>query len=78
VSKKPKSKKTKWFVHVRGSYLPSSWQGWTSYVPFIAYLSFAEAASWHYTHNLDATVLIVVPNWIAAVIVMTWFAKRTS
>ena len=34
-TKKPvrKPKKGAWFVQVRGSYLPCSWQGWLSYVP---------------------------------------------
>ncbi len=27
-------KKGAWFMKLRGSYLPVSWQGWLSYVPF--------------------------------------------
>ena len=79
MSKKPKTRKGAWFVKTRGSFLPSSWQGWLLYIPFIGYLIFSEAAGLYYTNNNPVeTTLIVVPNWIAAVIVMTWLAKRTS
>ena len=30
-----RNNKKKWFIAVRGSYLPSSRQGWLTYIPFI-------------------------------------------
>lgn len=67
-----------WFVAVRGSYLPCSWQGWSTYVPFVAYLVFSLIASWQETGTIGRTLLLVVPNWVAAVAVLTWVAKRNS
>ncbi|HET9173744.1 MAG TPA: hypothetical protein VFN56_00505 [Candidatus Saccharimonadales bacterium] len=76
--KVPKAKKGAWFVPVRGSYLPASWQGWASYIPFTAYLVFTLIAGWHDTHKTSTAILFIVPNWVAATAVMTWVAKRTS
>jgi hypothetical protein len=73
-----KSKKDRWFVPVRGSYLPNNWKGWLTYLPFLAYLVFAVVFAWQATDNRSQAVLLIIPNWIAATIVMTWLAKRTS
>lgn len=77
-TKLPKHRKGAWFVAVRGSYLPVSWQGWLTYLPFTAYLVFAMIVGTQTTHAVGETILFVVPNWVAATIVMTWLAKRTS
>ena len=76
--KLPKARKGAWFVAVRGSYLPVSWQGWLTYIPFIAYLIFSMQVAKDVTESVAAAVLVIVPNWVAATIVMTWLAKRTS
>lgn len=73
-----KSKKDRWFVPVRGSYLPNNWKGWLTYLPFMAYLVFSAFFAWQYASNNAQAVLLAVPNWIAATAVMTWLAKRTS
>lgn len=75
---KLKTKKGAWFVSLRGSYIPCSWQGWLSYIPFTAYLVFAVVMGWQETDNPAKAILFIVPNWVAAVAVMTWLAKRTS
>lgn len=72
-----KSKKPKWFIAVRGSYLPNSWQAWLLYLPFTAYLVFALVVGWQ-ADTASKAVLFIVPNWIAAAVAMTWIAKRTS
>ncbi len=77
-SKLPKYKKGAWFVAVRGSYLPVSWQGWLSYLPFIFYLVFAVEAAKVATDSVTTALLIILPNWVAATVVMTWVARRTS
>ncbi len=76
-----KSKKhasNKWFVEIRGSYLPNSWQGWLTYVPYTAYavgiLIFALDNSSDWLHAIP----IIVPNWLVALIVMTWLAEHKS
>jgi len=67
-----------WFVRIRGSYLPVSWQGWLTYVPFTAYLAYSLVVAFAYTGNNLKAVLWIVPNWVAAAVVMTWVAQRTS
>jgi branched-subunit amino acid transport protein len=73
-----KSKNKKWFIPVRGSYLPNSWQGWLTYIPFTIFLVAVALVGWNYSENHTVAVLYIIPNWIAAVVVMTWLAKRTS
>lgn len=73
-----KSKKQKWFIPVRGSYLPNSWQGWLTYIPFSAYLLFVLEYGWRDTASTSQAILYIAPNWVAATVVMTWIAKRTS
>jgi membrane-anchored protein YejM (alkaline phosphatase superfamily) len=75
---KSKTKKDVWFTAVRGSYLPASWQGWFSYIPFVAYLLFTLFTGWANTNSTALAILFVAPNWIAATVVMTWVAKRMS
>lgn len=73
-----KSKKQKWFIAGRGSYLPNSWQGWLSYIPYSAFLVFAALIDWtHYNSHAQAG-LVITADWVAAAVVMTWLAKRTS
>jgi len=73
-----KSKKDKWFIPVRGSYLPNNWLGWLTYLPFTAYLLFTLYFGWHDTDTHQQAILFIVPNWVAAAAIMTWIAKRTS
>lgn len=73
-----KRKKDKWFIPVRGSYLPNNWKGWLTYFPFLAYLIFALVIGWQAGTSTAQKVLFIAPNWIAAAAVMTWVAKRTS
>ena len=73
-----KTKKSKWFIPVRGSYLPNNWLGWLTYIPFTAYLIAAMILGWHGADTKAQAVLFIVPNWVAAAAVMTWIAKRTS
>jgi hypothetical protein len=73
-----KSKNAKWFIPVRGSYLPNSWQGWLTYIPFMAYLIFVLVYGWRDTNSTAQAIMFIAPNWIAATVVLTWVAKRTS
>jgi len=73
-----KSKSNKWFVPVRGSYLPNNWLGWLTYLPFTAFLIATGLVGWNYSENHKVAVLYIIPNWLAAAAVMTWVAKRTS
>lgn len=75
---KPKSRKGAWFVSVRGSYLPASLAGWLTYIPFTAYLIYSWFVAFAYTGNDLKAVLWIVPNWVAAAVIMTWIARATS
>ncbi len=76
--KKRSNTRNHWFYKVRGSYLPASWQGWALYVPYTLFLY----ASLQYAVSNNDTVLGVVlavfPQWVAAVVVMTWLATIRS
>ena len=67
-----------WFIKVRASYLPDSWQGWLLYVPYLAYVLgvIAYVIANHY--DRWQAVFLVFPNWVAALVVMTWIAKAKS
>ncbi len=75
---KLKRRKGAWFVPLRGSYIPVSWQGWCTYLPFMGYLAYSMFVAFAYTGNNWKAILWIVPNWTAATIVMTWIAKVKS
>lgn len=66
-----------WFIPVRGSYLPASWQAWLLYLPFTAYLVAVLLYAINNAKSGMEAVYWVVPNWVAAAVVMTWIARRT-
>lgn len=75
---KKKQQSKKWFVKVRGSYLPNSWQGWLTYVPFVIFLATVFIAVDRNSHSVSDTLYGIFPQWVAAAVVMTWFAKQKS
>ncbi len=90
-TKKPR--KGAWFVRVRGSYLPVSWQGWLLYVPF-TYLIISglfpfymilvaadlsdESLRGSLLMGLLLVFILSVPYFVALVVLMTWIARRKS
>jgi hypothetical protein len=73
-----KKKSDKWFIKVRGSYLPNSWQGWLTYIPFTAFLVTVLVAAVRTQHSVSDVFYMVFPQWVAAAVVMTWIAKQRS
>lgn len=74
-----KRKKSKpWFVKVRGSYLPASWQGWVTYLPFTVFLVAVLFDAFRTQTSPQAIFYLVFPQWVAAAVVMTWLASRKS
>ena len=74
-----KRKSDKWFKKVRGSYLPCSWQGWLTYIPFIGYMVLSYYVVYQHNENSVVDIIIgVFPQWIAATVIMTWLAQRKS
>ena len=78
VKRVPKHNKDAWFIAVRGSYLPCSWQGWLTYLPLAAYLLYSWVVAFAYTGNNLKAVLWIIPNWVAAAVILTWLAKQKS
>jgi len=76
--KLPKLKKGAWFYKVRGSYLPATKEGWLTYIPFITYLIWPLVYVTNHSLGISQAVFIVVPQWVAAAVVMTWIAARKS
>lgn len=67
-----------WFIKVRGSYLPSSWQGWLIYLPYLAYIVSVLVFVFVNNYDLWHAIVVLVPNWIAALVIMTWIAERRT
>jgi hypothetical protein len=76
--KAPKLRKGAWFYRVRGSYLPATWQGWATYVPFVAVLLGGWAYALRSEETVAETLLLVFAVWIAAAVAMTWVAARKA
>ena len=67
-----------WFIRVRGSNLPNSWQGWLTYLPFIAYLVAVMVTIGDQTSSPIMKGMMLVVQFIAAGVVMTWVAATHS
>ncbi len=76
--KTPKPKKGAWFVKVRWSYLPCSWQGWLTYIPFVAFLIGTLQLATRTESSIRGVLYIVFPEWVAAAVVMHWVASNKS
>lgn len=72
------SKKKPWFIKKRGSYLPCSWQGWLTYIPFAGYLIGSFFVANHRVDSISDLLYVLVPQWVAAAVILTWVAERTS
>jgi hypothetical protein len=72
------SRSKSWFIKVRGSYLPNSWQGWIYYIPYLAYTVGVLVFVIRRKDTFWLAVFTVVPNWIAAGVIMTWLARMKS
>jgi len=73
-----KSNLKPWFKPLRWSYIAVNWQGALCYIPFVAYLVLSVVIARHYTSSVGYTIFQVFPQWIAAAIVMEWFAAHKS
>ncbi len=68
----------KWFIKVRGSYLPNNGKGWLTYIPYLAYLIGVLVFVLNSHYDLWVSLFVVVPNWVAAAATMNWIAAHTS
>ena len=77
-NKSSKEKSAVWFIRVRGSYLPVNIAGSLTYLPFLGYLVVSCVLAFHETDSWMLALLFIVPNWVAAAVVMTYIAARKS
>jgi hypothetical protein len=75
---KKKQKQQIWFTKVRGSYLPCSRQGWLTYIPFVSYLLASYIVVLKQATSIGAIVFGILPQWVAAAVIMTWIASNKS
>lgn len=73
-----RKKSKKWFIKVRGSYLPVTWQAWLLYVPFVSFLILVVISAVNDNNQVDDMFYAIFPQWVAAAIVMTWVASQKS
>jgi branched-subunit amino acid transport protein len=72
------NKNKKWFKKIRGSYLPNSWQGWLTYIPYLAYLIGSVFVIKSQTTHGWSIFYALSAQWVAATVVMTWVAQHKS
>ena len=72
------AEKAKWFTKTRGSYLPSTWQGALTYIPYLAYLIGVLVFVLNNHDSFWTAFFTVVPNWIVASLMLEWIASRKS
>jgi hypothetical protein len=73
-----KSKSKAWFVHVRKSYLPSSWQGLCIYFLYVAIIVTMPVVWYETNHPWLNLFTSVLPLVFAAVVITTYIASRKS
>ena len=73
-----RKKSKKWFIKVRGSYLPVTWQAWLLYMPFVSFLILVVISAVNDNNQVDDMFYAIFPQWVAAAIVMTWIASQKS
>ena len=73
-----KKRKSVWFVSVRGSYLPCSWQGWLTYIPMIIFASVIIVGAVARAHSAGDVLYTVFPSLVCTAVVMHWIASRKS
>lgn len=73
-----KAAKQAWFKPIRWSYIAINWKGALTYIPFVAYLIAAVFIANDHSSSIAYTCFLIFPQWIAAALVMEWFAAHKS
>jgi hypothetical protein len=73
-----KTKNSAWFIKVRGSYLPNSWQGWLTYIPFVGFLVWSAIVLYSKIGDAAIATIFYFVVMVCSAVVMTWIAARTS
>ncbi len=77
-TKPKKFQKDIWFYKVRGSYLPATWQGWLTYLPFTIFLLWSGGVIYGFTNSLALFFILLFTVWVAGAVVMSWIASKKS
>ena len=72
------AKRKKWFIKIRGSYLPNNLRGSLTYIPFIAFLIMVLFVAFKDEPTVGSAVLVIFPNFVCAGVVMNWVASNKS
>lgn len=72
------SNKPKLYKSIRGSYIPITWVGWLTYLPFIGYLLFSLKVVSDQSASLSLKIISVFVQWVVATLVMTVIARSLS
>lgn len=75
---KYKPKKGAWFVKLRGSYLPCSWEGLTIYFVYLAYLIALPVVWYNQGHDLWRLLTNVLPLAAGAAILTQYVASKNA
>jgi hypothetical protein len=67
-----------WFVHVRKSYLPASWQGFGIYLLYVAYLIMVPVVWYSNGHDLWRLLTTVIPLILAMALLTQFVAYKNS
>jgi hypothetical protein len=73
-----KTKHQAWFVHIRNSYLPSSWQGLVIYLIYVGYIISIPVVWYKNGHYLWQLLTTVIPLIIAGVLLTQYVASKNS
>jgi hypothetical protein len=72
------AKNIKWFKKIRGSYLPSSWQGNLLYLIYLAYAVAVPLVWYSNGHTLWQLLINVLPAMVGSAVLMQYIASRNS
>lgn len=67
-----------WFVKVRWSYLPCSWQGWFLYIPMILFMITAIVAIIRQANTAIEAFYLIFSCFVCTGVVMHWIASNKS
>lgn len=67
-----------WFVKRHWSYIPVSFIGWLTYIPFTLYMIGTIMAVSENTNSIAGAFFDVFPYWICGIVIMHWIASHKS
>lgn len=73
-----KASKNKWYIAIRGSYLPVSWQGWLLHLAFVLYAVTSAVVIVQHNSSIPFIAIQILAQLVAATVILTWVAQRKS